>query len=213
MKRITYFLLIALLILATATPTWATVRCETQYGGSQVCVETGQLQLNKKVWDPQRQAFIDNFGITSYKFSPGEEITFQITIKNIGEEKIEGVNLQDSLPSLLTLSEGELKKEIGNLESDESKEIIIKAKVVPLDQLPQDQQVICQLNSAKAWSELESDEDTSQFCIQKGEIITTLPPTGPKETATISLLALLLLGITGQIIIKLIRQKNQLIRR
>jgi uncharacterized repeat protein (TIGR01451 family) len=208
LKNIISFSLGALLILTIVTPAWAAVRCETQYGGSQVCVETGQLQLDKKIWDPQKETFIDNLGITSYKFSPNEEITFRIIVKNIGEEAIEKVNFQDTLPSSLVLSDGELEKEFDHLDPGGEKEIIIKARVALAEQLPQNQQVICQLNSAKAWSELESDEDTSQFCVQKKEPVVVLPPTGPKETIITSLLALLILGITGQVIIKLLKQKS-----
>lgn len=209
MKRGAYFLLGILLILITASPSWAMVRCETQYGGSQVCVETGQLQLNKKIWDPQKQAFTDNLGITSYKFAPGEEITFQITIKNVGGERIENINFRDSLPSLITLADGQLEKEIGGLDPDKTTETIIKAKVLDSEKLPADKQVICQLNSAEAWSDSESDQDTSQFCIQKEKVkAATLPPTGPKETFMISLLAFLSLGIMGQIVFKLLNKKQ-----
>src|SRR4030042_4574974 len=76
------------------------VRCETQYGGTEVCVKTGELQINKKVWNTTGE-FVDNLTVSDYKFSAGEEITFKLEIKTGGDETFNKVSVTDSLPSYL----------------------------------------------------------------------------------------------------------------
>ena len=54
MKKI--LLAVSLLIFTLfclAKPSVAAVRCETQYGGNEVCVTTGQLQINKEVFNDE----------------------------------------------------------------------------------------------------------------------------------------------------------------
>ena len=182
-----------LLVLTTITtqPVFAAIRCETQYGGGQVCVKTGELQINKKVWDSQDQTFVDNLGITSHKFTGGEEVIFQIEIKNVGDETFNKVDVQDTLPNYLELSSGELFFTIENLEPGESETREIKAKVVSIDRLPSDKTLICDVNTAEGWTDDEKDKDTAQICIEKRILgITQFPPTGPKSWLTISLLSL-----------------------
>jgi len=171
------------LAIREVPPVFAEVRCETQYGGGQVCVTTGQLQVNKKVWDPQGKAFVDNLGITSYKFTADEEIRFQLEIKNVGDRTFEKVNVKDILPSYLEFSSGEISFEIENLEPGESETREIKAKVVSLDRLPNNKSLVCEVNTVEAWADEEKDKDTAQICIEKKVLgVTELPPTGPQES-------------------------------
>jgi len=184
-------LTITILNTIATRPALAAIRCETQYGGGQVCVKTGELQINKKVWDPQGQKYIDNLGITSYKFTAGEEIIFQIEIKNVGNETLDKVNVQDTLPNYLELSSGDLFFEINSLEPGKSEKREIKAKVVSVDKLPSDKTLICEVNTAEGWTDDEKDKDTAQICIEKRILgVNNLPPTGPKGWLIISLLSL-----------------------
>jgi len=190
--------ILLILITITAQPIFASVRCETQYGGGQVCVKTGELQINKKVWDPQSQTFIDNLGITSHKFTADEEIIFQVEVKNVGDETFDKVNVQDTLPNYLEHSSGELSFKIDNLKPGESEIREIKAKVVSVGKLPNNKTLICDVNTAEGWTNDEKDKDTAQICIEKRVLgVTQLPPTGPKSWLIISLLSLTsgLLGI------------------
>ncbi len=189
---IVFLLSLAILNIMLARPSLASVRCETQYGGGQVCIKTGELQINKKVWDPQSKTFVDNLGITSYKFTAKEEITFQIEVKNVGDKTFDKVNIQDTLPNYLELSSGELSFEIDNLEPGETETREIKAKVVSINQLPNDKTLICNVNNVEGWANDEKDKDTAQICIEKRVLgITNLPPTGPKGWLIASLLSLL----------------------
>jgi len=195
---VVFLLSFAILNIILSQPTFASIRCETQYGGGQVCIKTGELQINKKVWDPQSKTFIDNLGITSYKFTADEEVIFQIEIKNVGDEAFDKVSVQDTLPNYLELSSGELSFEIDNLEPGESEIREIKAKVVSIDKLPSNKTLVCNVNTAEAWTDDEKDKDTAQICIEKRILgIIQLPSTGPKGWLAIFLLSLTsgLLGI------------------
>ena len=124
------------------------------------------------------------------------------------------INFKDSLPSFLILSEGETEKEINNLDPNEGKEIIIKTKVIPAENLPKNKKVICQVNTAESWSGSENDRDTSQFCIQLEKVkAAILPPTGPKEGLLISLATLMILGITGQLAFSFIKNHQRGVKK
>src|SRR4030042_1140211 len=52
-KTLTILATAVIAFLLLAKPVLAAVRCETQYGGGEVCVRTGELQIDKEVWDPE----------------------------------------------------------------------------------------------------------------------------------------------------------------
>lgn len=179
--KLTAILVFLFLLALLAKPIWAAVRCETYYEG-EVCVRTGELQIDKEVWDPEDGKFVDNLGITDYKFAPGEEITFKLKIKNVGDETFDKVNVQDTLPDYLELVSGDLSFEISDLEIDETEEREFKAKVVSADRFPEDKAVICVVNTTEVWSGDERDKDTAQVCLEKKVLgVVVLPPTGPEH--------------------------------
>ncbi len=196
------FLFVASLLLAKNAK--AIVRCETQYEG-EVCREI-ELLLDKKVWDPKNSEFKDNLvGVSAniYKFAPGEEITFRLKIKNVGDEKFDKVYVKDTLPDYFELVSGDLEFEIDDLDPDEEVEREFKVRVKSVENLP-NESPICDTNTtnrAKAWSGDEVDEDSSQVCIARKVLAAELPPTGPQNT--ILLLGFSLLsGLTGISLIK-----------
>jgi len=156
----------------------AAVRCEQQYGG-EVCIKTGELQINKVVLDPVNQRFVDNLDITDHKFAPGEEVVFQLRIKNVGDATLDKVTVSDTLPFFLRLSSGSLSFEITDLTSGETEEREIKARVVEEGNLPQNQNVVCDVNIAEAQAGDRHDKDTAKVCAaKKVAAVTVLPPTG-----------------------------------
>lgn len=181
---------IVLLFIVFAGRTMAAVRCETQYGGGETCVRTGELQMDKEVWDPKEAQYVDNLGITSYRFSPGEEIIFKLKIKNVGDEKFDKVYVTDTLPSFLNLSSGDLSFEITDLDPDETVEREIKAKVVSDNRF--DKETICDVNTAEVKHDDEHDKDTAQVCASKKVLgLSVSPNTGADNRE----LALILLGM------------------
>jgi uncharacterized repeat protein (TIGR01451 family) len=178
LTALTIFIFV-LILLFVAKPLLAAVRCETYYGG-EVCVRTGELQIDKEVWDIEDGLFVDNMGLTDYKFAPGEEITFKLKIKNVGDEKFDKVYVKDTLPDYLELISGDLEFEIDDLEVDETEEREIKARVVSADKFPDDT-TICDKNTAEVWSGDEKDKDTAQICMEEKVLgVKVLPPTGPE---------------------------------
>ncbi|MDP3998204.1 MAG: hypothetical protein Q8P89_01125 [bacterium] len=189
--------LLGVLLFVGAQSVSATVRCETQYGGGQVCVRTGQLQIDKEVFDPQENKFVDNLGLTSHKFSPGDEVVFKLMIKNVGDATFDKVSVNDTFPSLLERTSGDLSFEIGDLTPGETEEREIKAKVVSSSQFPEDKTTVCVVNSAEVRSGDEHDADTSQVCVERKVLGAVVQPaTGPQDWLFI-LTLLLEAGIAG----------------
>lgn len=194
--KVTAVSLFSSLLLASGVS--AAVRCETQYGGKEVCVKTGQLQINKEVFDPQNKKFVDNLGLNDHRFAPGEEITFKLQIKNTGDNTLSKVTVSDILPSLVELSSGELSFELKDLTVGKTEEREFKAKVVAADKFPNDKNLVCVVNLAEAKSDSEKDRDTAQVCLEKkaGVPAKALPPTGP-ENSLMMLSAALIFLISG----------------
>jgi hypothetical protein len=89
------FLFAIFLFLANKI-TFAAVRCETQYGGGETCVRTGELQINKEVWDSDNNQFVDNLNLSSHRFAPGDEVIFKLKIKNVGDATFDTVHVKDT---------------------------------------------------------------------------------------------------------------------
>lgn len=180
----------------------AAVRCETQYGGGEVCVRTGELQINKRVWNPQTKEFVDNLGLSGYRFAPGEEIIFELEIRNVGDDTFSEVQVTDTLPSHVELSSGNLSFKINDLIAGETEKREIKVKVVSSDKFPSDKTLICEVNTAEVKSGSEQDKDTAQVCLERKVMgITTIPVTGPENWLLVFSLAGLT-SVAGLVFIK-----------
>lgn len=200
-KKILLVLVLFFVLALAAKPLLAAVRCEIYYEG-EVCVRTGELQIDKEVWDVEDGLFVDNMGLTDYKFAPGEEITFKLKIKNVGDETFAKVYVQDTLPDYLELVSGDLSFEIDDLVVGETEEREFKARVVSADRFPYDKTVICVVNTAEARADDEGDKDTAQVCLEKKVLgLVVLPPTGPEDWLVV-LLSSGLIGILGVYLLK-----------
>lgn len=187
------------LFLASFKSVSAAVRCETQYGGNQICVTTGQLQVNKTVYNPIKKEYVDNVfppcnesddkngcdATYGYRFQTNEAVTFKIVVKNVGDNTLHNVKVTDTLPQYLFLT-GETPSEFkyANLNPGESQEMTVRARVVAESQLPTRS---CDFNVVDANSdENEHDKDTAKVCVGKGVLgITTLPKAGPEASIII----------------------------
>lgn len=188
--KITLSLVVFVAFLFFAEQAKADVRCESQYGGGQVCVTTGQLQINKKVFDSNSNQFVDNLGLSSRRFASGDEITFSIEVKNTGSATINNVNVADILPSHLQLSSGDLNFNLGNLTGGQSITREIKTKVVDSSDLSAN--TICEVNTAQVTADNSmSDKDTTQVCLGKAGV---LPQAGPENWFIIPFLSLVAIG-------------------
>ncbi|MBI3289944.1 hypothetical protein HYZ78_00940 [Candidatus Microgenomates bacterium] len=203
-KTIATILSLATASLFAATSADAAVRCETQYGGGRVCVTTGNLQINKEVFDPKENKFVDNLGINDHRFAPGDEVTFRLKIKNVGDATLITVNVSDVLPSMLELSSGVKDFELTDLTVGKTEEREFKAKVVGSDKFPSDKNLVCVVNTAEAKSGDQSDKDTAQLCLEKkvaAPAPKALPPTGP-EGVVIALITSVIAAGSGLYLLK-----------
>jgi len=158
----------AMVLLLSSTFVFASVRCETQYGGNEICVTTGGLQINKEILDPRYSGtYRDNLYLTEYQFRTSDFVTFRLTVKNVGDNTLNNVKITDSLPSFLFFT-GETKNEftLEHLNPDESKDFEVKARVVAESQLEADR--ICGVNTAEVWADGDQhDKDTAELCATK----------------------------------------------
>ena len=126
----------------------------------------GLIELYKKVKDPSANSFVDNLGVNDYKFAPGEEIIFQIKVKNNGKIDFENVKIADYLPSYVELVSGQTEINFQDLKPDETRDFEIKVKVVTADKLPSQQGLYCLVNKAEVVADNQKAEDTTQACIE-----------------------------------------------
>jgi len=192
-------LLAAGAILLSSDSVFAAVRCETQYGGNEVCVTTGELQIDKEILDPRYAgAYKDNLYLTDYLFKTSDYVTFKLTVKNVGDDTLNNVRITDNLPSFLFFT-GETPREftIDHLNPDESESFEVKARVVAESQLEADR--ICGVNTAEVWADGDQhDKDTSQVCATKKVLgVSVLPETGDNTPLIIfgASLAIAMLGL------------------
>lgn len=176
MKKISLaFLLVFSAFVFLPRSVFAAVRCETQYGGGEVCVKTGELQVDKKVWSKMSNSFVDNLWQFSEIFKAGEEVVFKLKVKNVGDETFSSVNVWDSLPGNLVLTSGSLNYTINDLVPGETDEREIKAKFVKNDGG-------CPVNVLEARSGDRYDKDTAKLCVE-GQVLGKgkgIPKTGPE---------------------------------
>ena len=187
MKLLISTLLSILGLLLFVSSVSAAIRCETQYGGGQVCVRTGNLQVNKQVKESGGKGgsleWRDNLGPQqSFRFRPGDVVEYRIQVKNVGDAKFDSVTVVDTLPSQLELTEGNLTQELKNLEVGQTQEVFVKAKVKNADQLGV-MNVNCDVwNRAEAKSGDQYDKDDVQVCVEKqAEQAKVLPKAGPTD--------------------------------
>lgn len=157
--------------------------------------------------------YVDNLSVTDYKFKPGQEIFFQLKVKNTSNQNLNDVVVKDFVPSYLDPLKGPgtydnnsriITINAGNFSVDEEKIYVLKMKILFQDKLPADKGLFCLVNKADASTNDAYDDDTSQFCIEK-EVIAAVkvPSAGPE-------LGLLLLGaeLTTMVLGIWLKKKN-----
>jgi uncharacterized repeat protein (TIGR01451 family) len=187
-------------LLSFASPVQAAVRCETQYGGGQVCVKTGNIQINKQIQGSDG-VWYDNLGPQSgVRFKSGDVITYRLHVSNVGDAKFDSVTVTDTLPGQLKLAEGNLTNTITNLEAGQSQDIFVKGKVNTASST-----LDCNaINVVEArTNDNQYDKDTAQICIQEGSApqVKTLPKAGANENL-IALGFSALAAMAGTLLIK-----------
>lgn len=199
---VTAILTIAVLLFSSKN-TFAAIRCESLYGGGEVCTEVEELVLDKKVWNPGDRRFEDNLAdITpeGYKFGIGEKVIFRIKVVNNGNSTFEKVTVIDILPPELKLNSGSLTFDILDLGPGESEEKQIETVVVSA---PGDKDFDCDVkNIVRAKFGSEEREDTAKVCVTKTKkVLGQTPATGSSLLFVAPLTSIA--GLAGYMLLRL----------
>lgn len=164
--------------------------CVPVYGGGVQCPRAGQVLVEKKVRNPATNIFVDNLGLSDPKYLPQQIVTFQITVKNSGDDTLPNVTVTDTLPQFIDFSSGPgsfdgstrtLNFTVSNIAGGTSQTFEVKARVVHVAALPAEKSIICPVNVVDASSNAQKDHDESQFCIEKQVVMPTVPKAGPEH--------------------------------
>src|SRR5258708_13916347 len=176
-----------ILFLLIITPAFADntygTSCTPIYGGGTTCAQVGNISINKTVAKPTVQNptsssdYVQNLDINSSKYSPGQQINFQITVTNTSTSTLNSIIVKDMFPATVTFVAGPgsfdtttqtLTYTLSNVQPNESRTDTIRGKIVSLDKLPSDQAIKCDVNQATAGQTgQEASVSNAQFCIQK----------------------------------------------
>ncbi|MCL4353627.1 DUF11 domain-containing protein [Patescibacteria group bacterium] len=214
---------VAFLLLITvlsSVPAFGDTSCQPIYGGGQTCVQSPSISINKTVQDPQTGNFVDNLSINDPKYTPGQNVTFQIAVTNTGNTSLSNIDVSDIFPQFVDFVSGpgnfdakskNLSFTIDQLDPNQTKTYTVVGKIS--SNLPQNASTLCVVNQAVAAAGNSQSQDNAQFCIQnqiattKGGLpvmpptrITVTPPTGPEA---LPLLALIPSGFLGLILKRL----------
>jgi len=210
-KIISYLFIVSALVLLF-TKSVSAEECHTVYGGGEVC-ESGELSLDKKVYNPETEEYWDNIDSEDYSFAPDEEVKFSLRVKNISDVRVDNVRINDDFDRLddylvyVSSEDGDYRAEVtdykvkfafGGLNPDEEATVYFVSKVKAADLIPVG--TTCITNAAHAYSHEDSisDSDYASFCIatESGKIVTgSTPDTGFNLSLVFALEALTFFAI------------------
>lgn len=209
----------------SATPVEACYTTYGTYGGNEVC-DNGSISIDKVVWQTKDnngntvEAWKDNIDSSDYKFTPGEEVKFELRVKNTGDIELDDVTVRDILPEYMEWKWGgdwysstrTVEWKVNDLEPGEVVKKEFMARFVGESDL--DEGVTCVTNKGEAYiKDGDSDNDTAMVCVRKGVSeekkvlgVSTLPETGPELEIAFAGLSLLI-GIGG---LRVLKMRNEL---
>jgi uncharacterized repeat protein (TIGR01451 family) len=193
-----FTLILSLFVAGTAQASGTS--CSSFYGGgytgSQSCAK---ITVDKKVLKPGSKDYVDALSGNDAKYGVNQEVKFQITVQNVGQEKLTDITLVDTLPQYLQYASGpqgiiiegsKLTVKVPSLEVGQSQIFVITAKVA--DQVAvSDKGFVCVTNFVRATEKRGIfAEDSAQLCIEQTLKVhppvlgvKQTPPTGPADAA------------------------------
>lgn len=197
-------LLVLFLVLSSVNP----VRAQYGYGGGS---PSYSILVDKMVGKPSTNKggttyeYVDNLVSSDPRFQPGQEVMFQVKIKNTSTTTLTSVIFKDFVPAYLEPVEGPgsydstnrtISLNVGDFGAGEEKIYYLKMKVVGQDSLPSDKGLFCIVNKAQANNDRTADDDTAQLCIEKQvKTVVSTPQAGPEAGLLILSGELALLGL------------------
>lgn len=185
---------------------YAKADCQSVYGGGQTCAFN--YTINKLVQVPGKGGgqYVDNLSINDPKYSPSQNVSYEIIVTNTGNNTIPTLTINDTFPQFITFVSGvgnynqsnnTLNFTISNLEAGKSVTYVLTAKTADANTLPNNQGIICVINQVNATDQNgQVQSDSSQLCIQKNVLpavapapkIVATPATGPEMLPLLTLL-------------------------
>jgi len=218
MKKLITLTILTTLLFALK-PQTASADCTALYGGGESCPPSFSFDIQKSVQRPGKAGdfVIGGFSFTDPKYSPSQNVSFEITVKNTGSQTIPAITVVDTLPqSFISFVSGKgsfdantkkLTYTISNLEAGKTDKNTVTGKIADSNLLPSDEGIICLVNNVEGTdSNGLKDSAQGQFCVQKqvlggstpqvlpGTTITQTPATGPEMLALFSLIPTGLIG-------------------
>ncbi|MEK9169353.1 MAG: hypothetical protein AAB788_01270 [Patescibacteria group bacterium] len=164
--------------------------CVGQYGQYGQPCNSYSILVDKMVQKPGTSDYVDNLSVSDPRYKPSEYVMFKVIIKNTSTTTFRGMTAKDYVPLYLTPIEGPgtfdsasriIMFDAGAFAVDEQKTYYFKMQINAQANLPADQGLFCLVNKAQAWSNTTTDDDSSQFCIEKQVTGTTkVPSSGPE---------------------------------
>lgn len=164
------------------------------------------ILVDKMVQKPGTADYVDNLSISDPRYNPSNYVMFRVTIKNTSTTTLGGMTAKDYVPSYLTPIEGPgsfnestrtVEWDAGAFAVDEQKTYYFKMQIDPQANLPADKGLFCLINKAQAWSNTTTDDDSSQFCIEKQVVPGKIVPSAGPEMGLILLSGEILALATG----------------
>lgn len=163
-----------------------------QYNGHK---DYSELVIDKFVGKPEGSSinYVDNLGTSDYKFSPGQDIYFQLKAKNASDHALNDVTIKDYIPTYLEPIEGPGEYDSANrviiiknqnFNISEEKNYILKMRVFSQDKLPADKGLICENNKSTIQKDNIYDEDFAHFCFEKTVSLTSSSNTTFSNSST-----------------------------
>lgn len=158
--------------------------CQVVYGGGESC-PSQNLSVVKMVQKPDGTDYVKNLSINDPKFNPGQNVTFQITVKNNGTADINNIVVNDTFPQYMSFVSGPsnstfntnnnvLNFKISKLTPGQNQIFTIVGQTSADSSYPSDKTIICVTNQVQVTENSLNSQDSSQFCIQR-ENITPIP--------------------------------------
>lgn len=134
--------------------------------------------------------YVDNLSPSDPRYAPGQNVSFRLKVKNTSDKAIDNITVKDFIPAFVDPVEGPgvfdkdartITYTINHLNAGEEKTDTLTMKIVSQDKLPADKGLICLVNRGQATVNNASDEDTSQFCVEKVVTgVSQVPTAGPE---------------------------------
>ena len=185
MKKI--FISLAVVFSFFAITSSVSASCGGQYESP---CQSYSLIVDKMVAIPGTSNYVDNLSVSDSRYKPGDYVWFRVTIHNTSTTTFGGMTAKDYVPDYLTPVEGPgtfdsstrtISWDAGSFAVDEQKTYYFKMQINSQANLPADKGLFCLTNRAQAWSNETTDDDSSQFCIEKQvSNVKNVPPTGPE---------------------------------